>query len=364
MLVCPVPSSLLPVENQFESDSSAEVLEPGLTAVRPNALKNFHDIEKLLEDRRLAIFLDYDGTLTPIVDDPSEAKISTNMRDVVAKVANRFPTAIITGRSISAITNFVKLNSVFYAGSHGFDIRAPGGEKVIAQVGEEYLPLLQKTCKELRKLLKAFPGSLVEDNKYAISAHYRRVDPRHWEKMERIVDDEVAKSAGKLKKGHGKMVFEIRANCDWHKGKAVRHLLTRISPAKFSRAAELRTPTLLSEGKNKHKNLSVLKRKHDLPSVKKVVVVARPSSPTKKRRTQAEQNIESKEPSEFAIYIGDDTTDEDAFRELATSGRGIGIRVLSKGSEGGQQTAAAFTLRNVGEVQSLLEMLWQRNSSE
>mmetsp|Transcript_20589 Transcript_20589/g.38714 ORF Transcript_20589/g.38714 Transcript_20589/m.38714 type:complete len:363 (-) Transcript_20589:406-1494(-) len=362
MLVCPAPSNLLPSENQFESDSSVEVVESARTGVRPNALKNFHDIEKLLEARHLAVFLDYDGTLTPIVDNPSEAKISTNMRATVAKVASHFPTAIITGRSIPAITNFVKLKSIFYAGSHGFDIRAPGGDEVIAQVGDEYLPLLKKTCQELKKLLKSIPGSLVEDNKYAVSAHYRRVDPLYWGKMEEIVNKEVAKSAGKLKKGHGKMVFEIRANCDWHKGKAVRHLLTRIAPSKFSRSAELQTPVPKSEGKKK-KNLSSLKRKHKIPSGKKELS-PRTSSPTKKRRTQTKQNIENKESDVFAIYIGDDTTDEDAFRELANSGRGVGIRVLSKGSEEEQQTAAAFTLQNVGEVQALLEMLWQRSSTE
>lgn len=110
--------------------------------------------------------------------------------------------------------------------SHGFDIRSPGGENVIFQVGKEFLPALGKVRDRLRKRLKHIPGSMVEkfywlrklckiltckveDNKYSVSAHYRRVPKSLWAKLESIVDEELKLADGKLKKGTGKMVYEV-----------------------------------------------------------------------------------------------------------------------------------------------------------
>eukprot|EP00466_Bigelowiella_natans_P004033 jgi/Bigna1/57461/fgenesh1_pm.14_\ len=265
-----------------------------------NALENLNEIKQILLGRKLAVFLDYDGTLTPIVNVPSEAKISQETRSLVATLSKQYPTAIITGRSIETITQFVKLDSIYYAGSHGFDIRSPGGQEIIRQVGAEFLPLLAKARDSLREKVKNIPGSLVEDNVYSVSVHYRRVDKEFWKTMEKAVNVEIERFNGKLKMGHGKMVYELRANIEWHKGRAVRQLLKELGPT--------------SNGKKM-------------------------------------------KPELFALYIGDDTTDEDAFRELTESKRGFGIRVLSKGGNLSQPTSAKFVLSSVDEVQQFLNRL-------
>ena len=48
--------------------------------------------------------MDYDGTLSPIVDDPDRALMSDDMRSAVRNVAKYFPTAIISGRSRDKVT--------------------------------------------------------------------------------------------------------------------------------------------------------------------------------------------------------------------------------------------------------------------
>ncbi|PON90207.1 Trehalose-phosphatase [Trema orientale] len=65
----------------------------------PSALNCFSQIIKHARNKRIAIFLDYDGTLSPIVDDPDRALMSNAMRSAVKNVAMHFPTAIISGRS-------------------------------------------------------------------------------------------------------------------------------------------------------------------------------------------------------------------------------------------------------------------------
>ena len=77
--------------------------------------------------RQLVVFLDYDGTLTPIVSDPDAATLSDRMRDAVGKLSDRATVAIVSGRAREKLRNFVQLPELYYAGSHGFDIDGPGG---------------------------------------------------------------------------------------------------------------------------------------------------------------------------------------------------------------------------------------------
>lgn len=302
---------------------------------KPNALKAWSELEKIVRTKRVAIFLDYDGTLTPIIDIPSEAKISNEVRNAVEMVSHKFPTAIITGRSITTVTGFVKLDSVYYAGSHGFDIRSPGGKEVILQIGQQFLPLLKEAYKSFQSNIGKIPGSLIEDNQYSVSVHYRLVDKKHWANMEATVDAYIAKSGGKLKKGHGKMVIEVRANCEWDKGKAVRALLNQLSTVVVSDERRKDNGKLDSEKTEGRKR----KARGDGNE-----------GDEKKRRLDVEGKL-------FPIYLGDDTTDEDAFRELQESKNGVGIRVLSKGSSRDQKTGATYVLESVEEVRQFLEKL-------
>jgi len=72
-----------------------------------NALNSAWDaIATSLERKHLVVFLDYDGTLTPIINDPEKATMSSHMREVLSSLSQRFDTAIVTGRSREKITAF------------------------------------------------------------------------------------------------------------------------------------------------------------------------------------------------------------------------------------------------------------------
>lgn len=90
----------------------------------PSALASFDQIIASAQGKEIVLFLDYDGTLSPIVNDPEKAFMSPEMRAAVKNVAKFSPTAIVSGRSRDKVLDFVKLKELYYAGSHGMDIMA------------------------------------------------------------------------------------------------------------------------------------------------------------------------------------------------------------------------------------------------
>ena len=64
----------------------------------PNALAAKAGLQKAMGGRRPAVFLDYDGVLTPIVDHPEDARISAAMGDVVRGLARRTTVCVVSGR--------------------------------------------------------------------------------------------------------------------------------------------------------------------------------------------------------------------------------------------------------------------------
>lgn len=265
--------------------------ERSTTALAP-ALESIEEIRGLLTGKRPFIALDYDGTLTPIVERPDLAILPEAMRGIVTKLAKQCPVAVISGRDLNDVKALVGIDSLFYAGSHGFDISGPAGRRIASQQGDEFLPVLDRAEKALRGMLDNVPGALVERKKFSIAVHYRKVEKAQLQAVEKAVDQVLAAHAG-LRKGKGKKVFELQPEIDWHKGKALCWLMN---------ALDLDRPDILP------------------------------------------------------FYIGDDVTDEDAFKTL--QGGGIGILVRDeKSGETPRRSAARYALDNCREVQGFLENL-------
>jgi len=250
----------------------------------PSALEHVQEIAGA-EDDSLAIFLDYDGTLTPIVSHPEKAFLSDSTRQTLRTLAMQARVAILSGRELEDVHKRVAIDGIVYAGSHGFDIAGPRGLR--REEATEFLPALAVAEKELREKLAGIAGALIERKRFSIAIHYRMVNESGFPKVESAVG-EVAEQHRELRKMEGKRVYELLPDINWDKGKAVLWLL---------------------------ENLGLEPRK------------VRP------------------------IYIGDDRTDEDAFRALG--GRGTGILV----SERPRPTAASYSLKDPAEVEQFLREL-------
>ena len=190
----------------------------------PSALDQFSALEALLGGRTPAIFLDYDGTLTPIVDRPELAILSDDGRAVVTALAAKRPVAVVSGRDRPDVEKLVGIGGLVFAGSHGFDIMTPDGKAVDNEVGGDATGLLDQVENRMSGLLAPIDGSLVERKKFSIAAHYRLVADADYPAFRGALDT-VLSEFPNIKEKPGKKVFEIQPRIDWDKGKAVLYLL-------------------------------------------------------------------------------------------------------------------------------------------
>jgi alpha,alpha-trehalase len=189
-----------------------------------SALEKKDEIFRRLHERTPAIFLDYDGTLTPIVEDPAEAKLPVKTKRIIKRLAEQYSVAMISGRDLADVQNMVGIDDIGYAGSHGFDISGPGGQYRDQEKGKGFLPALDRAEAELAKALQDIPGTRVERKLFAIAIHYRQVARGKLDELEKRFD-KVLSNYPDLRKTTGKEIFELRPNVDWDKGKALIHLL-------------------------------------------------------------------------------------------------------------------------------------------
>ncbi|MEA3364549.1 MAG: trehalose-phosphatase, partial [Candidatus Hydrogenedentes bacterium] len=173
----------------------------------PSALRQFDAIAKAFHRRNLAIFLDYDGTLTPIVQDPAQAFMPKDMRETVQKLAHLTTVAIISGRDRPVVERFVQIDGLIYAGSHGFDIRGPDIRRE-HEGGVAALDSLDQAEQELQERLRQVHGALVERKKSALAIHYRNVSKTDTDTVTHAVEEEHKKHP-QLRGRSGKKVLEL-----------------------------------------------------------------------------------------------------------------------------------------------------------
>ncbi len=254
----------------------------------PSAFSKQSKFHSIVAGKTPVLFLDYDGTLSPIVKRPEDANLSKEMKQALEQCASKFKVAIVSGRDMDDVKNKVNIKNLIYAGSHGFRISGPDGLYMEHEKSEEILPQLDQIEKELNNTLNSIVGVQIDRKRYAVGIHFRNAAEEDVPKIMETVDD-LLKRFPEFKKGEGKKIVEIKPNVDWHKGKAINWIMEKLG---LANNAEI-----------------------------------------------------------VPIYIGDDVTDEDAFRTLADKGIGILVGFHE------QPTTAKYALKNVYQVRLFLEEL-------
>jgi trehalose-phosphatase len=194
----------------------------------PSIWDREHEIRRRLAGKAPAVFLDYDGTLTPIVEDHTKALLAEDMRAAVAALASHCAVIIVSGRDLTKLQELVSLEHVWYAGSHGFEIAGPQDSGERLEQGAEFLSELDEVERALQQRLADIEGHSVERKKFSIAVHYRQVAEDDIGQLRPILDKTLSEHP-RLRLGHGKKVFEIRPDIDWNKGEAVLWLLQRLA---------------------------------------------------------------------------------------------------------------------------------------
>lgn len=186
----------------------------------PDALDHLDAVFNAADRQQILVFLDYDGTLTPIVTRPEDAHLSPTMFDTLAALANALPVAIISGRDLADVKQRIHIDALYYAGSHGFDLAGPGGLHAEHEAAASFLPALDHAESDLRQRIRPIAGAQVERKRFAIAVHYRRVAAACVEDVRHAVAA-VGQRHPDLRLTGGKKILELRPQLDWHKGKAV-----------------------------------------------------------------------------------------------------------------------------------------------
>jgi trehalose 6-phosphate phosphatase len=263
-------------------------------------LPHAHDsIEALVAMRREAgrmlVALDFDGTLSPIVDRPEDAALLDGIAGPLRRLVARPDTvaAIVSGRGLADVRARVGLEAMYYAGNHGFEIEGPGVDRV-HPAASRARPALEACIRGLESALADEPGTEVEDKRWTLSIHYRRAEREGAADRVRAAVEEHCRQPG-LRVMEGKKIFEVRPDVDWHKGRATEFLLEVVAG----------------------------------------------DGPTGGSATVALP----------AIFIGDDRTDEDAFEVVRSRGGGIVV------GEVPADTRAVARVRSPEEVAELIRRL-------
>ncbi|MBI2104429.1 MAG: trehalose-phosphatase [Candidatus Omnitrophica bacterium] len=257
---------------------------------RPHALRDWRRLRGRMGGGAWLVLMDYDGTLTPIRPTPAEARLGAGMREAVSALsrARGITVGIVSGRSLEAVRRLVGLRGVVYAGNHGLELQGPG-LRFVHPGARRSIPLLRRIARQLSRALAGIPGALVESKRLSLSIHWRRVPAAHAAAFHRRVGAVLA---------------------PWAARRAVR--VTR-----GKRVVEVRPPVSWDKGAV----VDWLAKRHRCRDGR-------------------------------LLYLGDDRTDEDAFRAV---NRRSGIAVFVGRPRRG--TAAGWWLRGTQEAGELFRRM-------
>jgi alpha,alpha-trehalase len=194
----------------------------------PNALTSYGQLVGITGARESMLFLDYDGTLSPIVSDPEAASLVDGAAEALEMVAGVCPVAILSGRDLADVRSRVGIPGIWYAGSHGFELTGPDGTYHCNEAAATFVPIFERVAAELHDVLAAIPGVRVEHKRFAVAVHYREVSPEFVGEIVSTTHKLGARDG--LRVTSGRMLVELRPDIDWDKGTTLAWIRDRIDP--------------------------------------------------------------------------------------------------------------------------------------
>jgi trehalose 6-phosphate phosphatase len=240
--------------------------------------------------RRLLLCCDFDGTLVEFQPDPAAVWLPDERRALLQRFLDHpeVSVGVISGRRLMDIRERTGLgDQAWFAGLHGLEIEG-GGERFVHPQVAEARALVQGLSRALSPRVTGKAGAFIEDKDLSVAVHFRESPPEIQAEVSAAFEQltRPAIETGRLRVMRGSSVLELLPNIPWNKGDAVRWIDER---------------------------------------------VRRQGGPV------------------LTVYLGDDVTDQDAFREL----EGRGIRVAASD----RVTGGDFTVDGPPGVTALLAAL-------
>ncbi|XP_066902989.1 uncharacterized protein [Halyomorpha halys] len=278
----------------------SEIVESHGERIRPTLFSpvSFSDFDiyckKILQGKKqLALLLDFDGTLAPLVQRPELAELPAETKEILLRLSQnpRIQISIVSGRHVKSVMEKVGIKNITYAGNHGMEIIQSDGSHFMFPMPLEYQEKASQLVKDLQEQVVK-EGAWVENKGLTLTLHYRET-PFEWRAEIVSKARTLIESAGFIA-SHAHKALEAKPPINWNKGRACIYIL--------------RT----AFGLNWSDRLNV-------------------------------------------IYVGDDTTDEDAMRAL--KGMAISFRITLGLSV---KTAADHRLQTTDCVVTLLKWVEEK----
>jgi trehalose 6-phosphate phosphatase len=202
------------------NESFPDVLMPLLAA--------YHAGEKLL------LMFDYDGTLTPIVEHPWEARLAPGTRELLAEMAARprVYVGVLSGRRIDELEQLIALPQLFYCGLSGIEMRLQGN-LLVHPSARDNVQLIEEIIRRLSAIERVYPGAWVEHKRYGFTVHYRGVEEALIPEVKTRIQGFLESWSGKLRIVEAPRAFEVLIGGAWTKGDAVRKMLEQVGEPSF-----------------------------------------------------------------------------------------------------------------------------------
>jgi trehalose-phosphatase len=195
-----------------------------------NALAYWRQIEAALRDaRKCFLFLDYDGTLAPIVRDSAEAVPAPGIRDILLGLQRLegIEIAVISGRSLEDVRSRLGLNLI-YGGNHGLEIEGHG-IRFVEPTAARAAAQIERICDNLAPRIASIPGASIERKGLSASVHYRKVPAGNEADLVAAVLSAAQPYSGNIEVRPGRKVLEFLPRVQWGKGKAARMIMETVA---------------------------------------------------------------------------------------------------------------------------------------
>lgn len=176
------------------------------------------------DDQRIALILDYDGTLAEITAHPNLTEMTPEMRQSLQNIANsgKVFVAVISGRDVEGVKAKIGIENIIYSGNHGLEVLYPNGTRHNQGIPKEIAANFDKMIDQLTKEL-AHDGAWVENKKVSLTFHYRQVDPKLVPKLEARSKQIIESYGYRANQAHA--AIEGKPPIQWNKGLAAEYIL-------------------------------------------------------------------------------------------------------------------------------------------
>lgn len=186
---------------------------------------------RVLSARHVLLCCDFDGTLAPIAAHPSRVRLPADTKRLLRQLADvpGLRVALVSGRALADLKRMVGIRGLYYVGNHGLELEGPN-LRYVNPVARAIRPLLKRIAGKLKTVLQPIPGAWVEEKELTLSIHWRNVPKTARRTFHRVVaqcTDPYLKRRV-IQRTTGKRVIEIRPPVTWDKGTSIAWLLSHL----------------------------------------------------------------------------------------------------------------------------------------